>query len=344
MFALTLALAVIGALAFWYLHMPLPWLLGSMFATSLAAIARAPISVPAFARPPMTAVIGTILGSSFHAGLFDHISQWIIPLIGLLFFLIVAGAASYFYFRKLAGFDHTTAYFAGMPGGLVEMVVLGTERGGDERMMALVHSARIFLVVMSLPFILQAITGQSVGRGVANWIPLSSLDAVEIGWFLFAVLVGVAVGTIARFPARYLLGPMIVSALLHYFGVTDLAVPTAILCVAQVIIGAAVGARFAKASPRTVLKVLALSVGSTAQLLMITVIAALAVSSMTGFAFEALVLAYSPGGLAEMSLMALSLHVEVPFVILHHVVRVLLVVAGSTAAFRLVRPSASQKS
>ncbi|WP_167363869.1 AbrB family transcriptional regulator [Rhizobium mongolense] len=342
-FATTLGLGTLGAFAFWELHMPLPWLLGSMFVTSVAAIARAPISVPGFARPPMTAVIGTILGSSFHQGLFSHIDEWLIPLVGLVLFLITAGGASYLYFRKFAGFDHTTAYFAGMPGGLVEMVMLGTERGGDERMMALVHSARIFLVVMSLPFIFQAITGQAVGRGVGNWVGLDSLSLLDILWFAMALVAGVVLGTFARFPARYLLGPISVSGLLHYFGVTDFTVPTVILCVAQIVIGAAVGARFAKANPRTVIKVFALSVGSTAQLLSITVAAAFLVSLISDMTFEALVLAYSPGGLAEMSLMALSLHVEIPFVILHHVARVLLVVAGATAAFKLIRPRNSPK-
>jgi uncharacterized protein len=46
-----------------------------------------------------------------------------------------------------------------------------------------------------------------------------------------------------------------------------------------------------------------------------------------------LLLAYSPGGLAEMSLIALSLGIEVAFVAAHHVIRVLIVMIGATPAF-----------
>ncbi len=46
-------------------------------------------------------------------------------------------------------------------------------------------------------------------------------------------------------------------------------------------------------------------------------------------------LGYSLGGVAEMSLIALSLGIEVPFVVFHHIVRVLLVLAGSAAIFAL---------
>ena len=54
-----------------------------------------------------------------------------------------------------------------------------------------------------------------------------------------------------------------------------------------------------------------------------------------GNRFIAYVLAYSPGGVAETSLIALSLDVEVPFVVLHHIVRVRTVVAVAGVMFRV---------
>lgn len=78
-------------------------------------------------------------------------------------------------------------------------------------------------------------------------------------------------------------------------------------------------------------------IGSTALLLCISLAFALLISSWTGDRFIDLVLAYSPGGVAEMNLIALSLGIEVPFVVLHHLVRVFLVVAGSAAVFRMTK-------
>lgn len=77
--------------------------------------------------------------------------------------------------------------------------------------------------------------------------------------------------------------------------------------------------------------------GSACLLLCVSLHFAGFIAYCTGDRFIALVLAYSPGGVVEMSIIALSLGIEVPFV-LHHIGRVLLVVAGSALVFRYVKP------
>lgn len=62
---LTLSIAATGGLAMWWLSMPLPWPLGAMFTTGLCALLQAPMAIPPRARPPMTAMIGVMIGSSF---------------------------------------------------------------------------------------------------------------------------------------------------------------------------------------------------------------------------------------------------------------------------------------
>lgn len=337
-FILTLSVGASGGWIMWYCHMPLAWLLGSMIACGVGALLRLPLTLPPIARPPTTAMIGAMLGTSFSPSVFDHIGLWIASLCGLAIFISTAGGIVYLYFRRIAGFDHPTAFFSAMPGGLIEMVILGTERGGEEKMIALIHAARIFLVVLTLPFLIQFLTGQSIGRSGANFIPLSSVQLEDIAWFLTAMVTGVVLGTLLRFPARYLMGPMAVSAVLHYAELTDFLLPSVALSAAQVVIGATVGCRFVNTPPRTILRVIGLSVGSTLLLLSTSLAFAFLLSLWTGDRFVGLVLAYSPGGLAEMSLIALSLGVEVPFVVLHHIVRVLVVVAGSALAFRLIKP------
>ena len=48
-------------------------------------------------------------------------------------------------------------------------------------------------------------------------------------------------------------------------------------------------------------------------------------------------LAFAPGGVAEMSLIALSLQYSVVFVTLHHVARILIAVLVAKVGFRFVR-------
>jgi uncharacterized membrane protein AbrB (regulator of aidB expression) len=76
---------------------------------------------------------------------------------------------------------------------------------------------------------------------------------------------------------------------------------------------------------------------ATAALLAVTLVTAALVYALTGLPFASLVLAFSPGGLAEMSLIALALDIDPAFVATHHVVRIFLVVVLAPLAFRIWR-------
>lgn len=335
-FALTLTVAIAGGFLMWLLHMPLAWLLGAMLATALCAFAGVPVSLPRHARPPMTAVIGAMLGTSFSSETLGHAATWIVSLLALVAFIAMTGTLAFYYFRRIAGLDPVTAYFSAMPGGLIEMITLGSEEGGDERMIALIHAARIFLVVLTLPFLIETVTGVNIDRSGVTAAAPAAMMLDDVLWFAVAVVGGVALGVAFRLPARFLLGPMLFSAGLHLAGVSDFELPAAALAGAQVVIGATIGCRFANASPRIVVRAMVLSAGATLLMLLSTLAFSLLLSLAGGDRFIAYVLAFSPGGVAEMSLIALSLKVEVPFVVLHHVVRVLTVVAGASALFRMI--------
>ena len=59
---------------------------------------------------------------------------------------------------------------------------------------------------------------------------------------------------------------------------------------------------------------------------------------MVGERFEAVVLAFAPGGLAEMSLVAVSLQISVIYVSAHHVARILLSVTFARLFARFIPP------
>jgi len=95
--------------------MPLAWFADAIIATGVGALLKLLVAMPAFARPPMTAAIGAMLGGSFSPALFKHADSLLLSLGGLAAFIAAAGALVYVYFRRVAGFDHPTAYFSAMP-------------------------------------------------------------------------------------------------------------------------------------------------------------------------------------------------------------------------------------
>src|SRR6185503_10735687 len=118
-------------------------------------------------------------------------------------------------------------------------------------------------------------------------------------WLIGAAILGSVVGHYLRLPAKNLLGPMVVSALVHITGLSDFTPPREIVNAAQVGLGTVIGCRFLGTSPREIVKILGLSAGGTAILLTITLVFAFLVSRVAPYGMVPLLLAYSPGGLAE---------------------------------------------
>lgn len=333
-FAFALIIGTIGGGLFTWLGLPLSWMLGSMTACGVAAILRLPIAGSKRARPPMSAIIGAMLGTQFGPDAVAGIVHWWPALIGLAIYLLIAATLCYFYLVRIVKLDPVTGYFSAMPGGLIDMVLLGAERGGNERTIALMHSSRIFLVVFSLPPLLSLVTGIDAGTRAAAYRPLDGLIAIDAAWFVFAIAAGVLLGRLIRLPAPYLIGPMLASAILHWMNITAFIVPSAVIAIAQIVLGTTVGCRFVGTAPRYILRILLTSAGSTLILLVVALCMAFALQYVLNIPIEVIFLAFSPGGLAEMSLVALALNLEVSFVTLCHISRIAMVVMGASFVAR----------
>ena len=336
-FVAAVAVGAVGGAVFAALGAPLPWVLGSMAACAVASIARLPIAAGSATRRPMAAVIGVVLGSAFHTGVLGLAREYWLPLAMLPVFIAVAALLCVAWFRRVAGFDRATAYFAGMPGGIAEMVLIGGERGADERTVGLIHAARIFLVVFTLPFVIRHVHAPAAVPGVAVTAVSDWPDASLLLWGGGSIVVGLLLGRALRLPAWHLMGPLAVSAALHVTGISDFRVPGWLLAAAQVGLGATIGCRFGGLSLRGFVRILALAAGSTVILLGLTFAFAVGLGCVTGLDPALLALAYSPGGLAEMSMVALSLALEPGVVIVHHLARVVLVLVAAPLGFRPTR-------
>lgn len=336
-FALALAIGFVGALIFVYINTPLPWMLGSMTATTIAALAGAKIAAPSVVRTPMLLLVGVMVGATFTPDILQLVAEWWPTILGLVVLSILSGAVCMAYLRVFTDFDLPTLYFSGMPGGLIEMLTLAEENGGDVRTVALIHSVRILVIVFSVPIIVRLIEGVSMGASGQAAFSIVDLQFDDVAWMSFTAVAGIIVGHLFRMPARYLLGPLLVAAAIHAIGIGEFKLPVEILNMAQLVIGASVGARFAGVASATIFRLFRLAVGMSILLLIVTAIFAIALTGFLPFGFVPLFLAYSPGGLAEMSLVAVALHIEVAFVATHHIVRLFVVMGGAPFAFAVVK-------
>ena len=85
---LALVIGTAGGSAFYLMNLPLPWMLGALFATMVASISNAPILGPARLRPAVVAVIGVLLGSRFTPDIVAEAGAWIGTLAVLMVLIV----------------------------------------------------------------------------------------------------------------------------------------------------------------------------------------------------------------------------------------------------------------
>ena len=339
--ALTIGVGAVGGWIATRLNVPLPWMIGAMVATTILAVAGVPLTLSAPLRVPMSMVIGVMLGSSFTPAMAAQIPLWWPSVLGMLAYCIVVTLVLIVYFRRL-GYDRPTAFCAATPGGLNEMTQVSEALGGDHRAVAMIHAARILIVVIAIPIGFVLFGGfdpsgrAAVPAGSGSW---ASYSVREVALLVGCALVGGFGAKACRIPAGWVTGPMVLSGVVHVLGWSHTAPPALLVNVAQLVIGAFIGARFAGVAVRTILIQLRDSFGAVLFMIAIGLACAYALKPISPAGFGGLVLAFAPGGLTEMSLVAFAMGIEAAFVAAHHFLRIAMVVIVSPMIFRrLLRP------
>ena len=326
-------------MAAYFANLPLPWMLGPMIGNTIAAMLRVPVRGPGKLRPFVIPVIGVMLGSGVTPGIFGLLGSWVLTLVVLPIFLGCAAGMSFLVYRRLGGYDVVTAFYAAMPGGLNEMLILGAEAGGSERRIALAHAARILIVIIFVAIFFGLVLGISSGGGnAANWVSLDALRFVDYLMLGACAVFGMWLGRSLQLPAAPVFGPMILSGIAHIAGWVTVAPPTLFVIAAQITMGTIIGTRFAGATITEVRRDLTLASLASMAMLLVAVIFAQAIALASGVPLSQAFLAYSPGGLTEMALLTLALDQDVAYVSVMHIIRITLVIALAPYVFRLVLP------
>ncbi|WP_128516848.1 AbrB family transcriptional regulator [Tabrizicola thermarum] len=327
-----LALGTLGGGLFHALSLPLPWMLGALFATMVASVAGAPVRGPTRLRPAIVAIIGVLLGSRFTPAVIGQAGEALVTLSILLVYLAAVAAVVVPWYRFVGRQDWTTAYFAGMPGGLTEMIELGEARGAQVPAIVLAHSLRIVITIALMAFLFRVVLNHDVGSSIPP--QGRPLDPVDAALLTGSAVLGAILGTRLRLPAPTFLGPLALSAAAHLTGLTDSAPPGLLVIAAQVVLGTILGCRFQGIPTAMLGKAGLLSLGATVLTLAVAALAGLAMQAWAGVGLDQAMLALAPGGLTEMGLIALAIHADVAFVALHHVVRILIVIVCAPLLFR----------
>jgi hypothetical protein len=333
---MSLGLGAAGGALFAYFRMPLPWMVGAAFATTVAALSGVNLKLVWPLQLVMVAVLGVMLGSAFSPETLKDAFRWLGSFAGVISYVVAVGGCTLFYLYRKKGYDLPTAFFSSAPGGFSDMVILGAEMGADVRIISLIHSARIFFVVLTIPFAFRFFLGyEPSGFGVPG-PSIASLTASDIAILTLCAVAGFWVAKLMRLPAPIFTGPILLSAAIHLGGLTDARPPAVLIAVAQVVLGTSIGCRFTGYKLKNILRTMATGAVVAMAMLAAALVFALVLERLTGLPFQALFLALSPGGMPEMSLISLAMNVDIAFVSSHHLGRIFVVVTVAPLTFHFL--------
>lgn len=330
--ALTYAVGLSGGLIAKALHLPLPMLLGSLLAVGAAAvIGLRPLGhlpqAPQSIRMAFVPIIGVAIGSAARPGILAEAAGWIPSLAALCLFIPIVHQIGYRLIASTGRVDRLTAFYGAAPGGLVETVQMGEEAGADVQMLAMLQFLRLILTIVAVPVGFSIMEGHAVGSAAGAAVAGSPAGLPDLAIMAACAVIGLMIGLRLKLPAGHVLGPILLSVLVHVMGWTNSAPPGWLVASAQVVIGTALGVRFAGMPARRILDALQLSLLNGCVTLGGAVAVGFLLAPWVGEPVRAVILAFAPGGLVEMGLIALSLKMSILYVTAHHLMRIILAVS-----------------
>lgn len=320
----TLAIATIGGTVFTLAGLPAGYLSGSILAVAGAALCGRQLMVPRILTRTIFVLIGISLGSVVTPETLHGVATYPASITALLLALVVMSLGGTLYLCAVHGWKPLSAYLASTPGGMSQVLVMAADLGADLRAVAIVQSLRVMVIAIGLPaaLTLLGLGGHAMRRGNG---PLTLAVVDDLAILVALSSLGALIAYRIRFPGGLLFGAMFVSAALHGTGLINAVVPTWVANAAMVALGGVVGARFANMPPRILLDYLGASFGLLAVSAMIAGLFALGIIVLFALPPAEVAIAYAPGSVDAMMLLALALHLDPVYVGAHHVARVILV-------------------
>ncbi len=330
----TLLVALGGAGVAIWLRLPLPWFLGPLLTLAVANMSGARLPSLPHARDGGQWIIGVALGLYFTPEVTREIlrlAPWIVVNIVFVWILALAGMGL---LRRLSAESLTTCFFAAPIGGASEMATQAERFGGRVDRVAAAHSLRIMMVALIVPFSLQWLGI----RGIDPYAPAAAAFSISGLLVLGAVAAaGAVVLGRLRVPNEWMLGPLLVTSAITAQGITFSALPTAVSNAGQLLIGIALGTRFApeffRAAPRYLMAVAFVTLFYLAA----SAFFGWWLAGVAQLAVATAVVATTPGGIGEMAITAKVLQLGAPIVSAFHSIRMAAVVLLAGPAFRLGR-------
>ncbi len=308
----------LGSLFGWGLALPAPFLMGPVIVSTLFAILRIGFLVPEQIKQISFILIGISVGSNVTPEALLSISRWPLSILIMILSVITIILLCKKILQNFFGMDKKSSLLASTPGHLSFVLMLGTETKADTTKIAIIQSIRVLALTIITPVIVVLYSGSELNdanlqREIMNSGGLVVLCLLSIiGGLLLKVL---------NFPAPFLIGAMLISALSHGTNLTPGYVPNLLEGIAFAILGTVIGARFVGVEMKSLKSCLVSGLTITLAGVFICFLATSIIYKITGIPIIHIFIAIAPGGLETMVAMGGLVDAEPTYVAFHHVMR-----------------------
>ncbi len=334
----SLFISFLGVMLLKLLHAPMPWLLGSIL--SMIIIGRfsfVPLASPKPFSAPSRAILGITIGSAFQPETLHYFIDFLTSLLFVFPFVLVVALCGMWYYMKVLKFDVYTAYFSSMPGGLLEMASLAESFPLDLYKVIITQASRLLFMMLSFPFLIEWISHIPLDGRKGITQPLAQTNIHDMIWIAILAIIGWRIAARFKISGGTLMVPMVFGAIAYSMGLIHSRPPTEIINFIQLILGTTIGFAFSGVSGKEMLKIFGQTSGYFVILMLVCVLFVALVDWLTNFPLLSIVLAFAPGGQAEMNLIAIVVGANLPYVALHHIVRLFLVLGISPILIRFIK-------
>jgi membrane AbrB-like protein len=325
--------AGIGVALFMALGLPLPWLLGPIAAGLIAAVAGVPMRGFTPLNQLMRTILGVAVGATFTPALLISMAGFWPTLLLIPVMVLAIGLLGVPYFNRLWRYDFATSYYATMPGGLQDMIAFGEEAGANVRSLSLIQATRVLCIVVALPFLLQSVWDADLTNPPGA--PAATIAVSQLVIMVFCAVVGWQLAKRVGMFGASILGPLLLTAVAALTGILQHRPPVEAIWAAQFFIGMTVGVKYVGITVAEIRRDLVAGFGFCLILVALTLVFT-EVIFFSGLAppMET-VLAFAPGGQAELTILALIVGADMAFVVAHHVMRMFCVILGAPVFAKL---------
>lgn len=330
----TFGIGALGVLGFLWFGLPLPFLMGPLVICLIAALCGANLYINKWLSAGFRTVLGVAIGSSITPEVLASIPVMGLSLAVVPVFIAIIALTSFPLLKRVFKLDTTTAYYGSMPGGLQDLLVFGEDAGGNVRALSLIHATRVLLIIGIAPLVIATLWDVDLIARPGK--PATETPLWQIALMIAAGLGGWGIAAKLKVLGASIIGPMILTMILSLSGAITQRPPAEMIWASQFIIAIGVGAKYVGLTWQEFKRYVFAGIVNGLQLAVVSAIFIEAIVMLGVAPGLNAFLAFLPGGQSEMVVIAIIAGADLTYVVLHHILRIVMIVSLAPVLFRWI--------